>query len=270
MTPPKLPHQVRISQKIAINLNPKLEKGLLGYAAAASAAGVSLLALTPAAEAKIVYTHANVQIIGNVYLDLNHDGIHDFRFSTTHHSGTGAAHAGTFFRTSAAQLRVYPVGTRNQIWGHSSYASALKPGVLVGPKFREGGFSMAAVRGINSQLSVYYGLWQGTKSNRTVKNRYVGLKFLIKGQVHYGWARLTVTVKWPISATLTGYAYETVPNKAIVTGKSRGPDAEGPDEEQIEPTAEQGTRPEVPQPASLGMLALGAAATPRKRSVIWQ
>lgn len=270
MTLPKPPDQVRISRKIAMRLNPKLEKGLLGYAAAASAAGVSLLALTPAAEAKIVYTPANVQIIGNVYLDLNHDGIHDFRFSTTHHSGTGAAHAGTMFRTSAAQLRVYPVGTRNQIWGHSSYASALKPKVRVGPKFPQGGFSMVGVRGINSQLSVYYGPWEGTKSNRTVKNRYVGLKFLIKGQVHYGWARLTVTVKYPISATLTGYAYETVPNKAIVTGKTKGPDAEGPDVEQIEPTADQGTRSDLPQPASLGMLALGAAATGRKRSSLWQ
>jgi hypothetical protein len=96
------------------------------------------------------------------------------------------------------------------------------------------------------------------------------LKFLIKGQVHYGWARLTLTVKYPISATLTGYAYETVPNKAIVTGKTQGPDAEGPDVEQIEPTADQGTRSDLPQPASLGMLALGAATTGRKRSAIWQ
>jgi len=175
MTPPKLSNQVRISQNIAIRLNPKLEKGLLSYAAAASAAGVSLLALTPAAQAKIVYTPAHVQILGNVYLDLNHDGINDFRFSTTHRSGTGAAHAGTFFRTSAAQLRVYPVGTRNQIWGHSSYASALKPGVRVGPKFPQGGFSMVEVRGINSQLSVYYGPWEGTKSNRTVKNLFAAI-----------------------------------------------------------------------------------------------
>jgi len=269
MTSPKLLAQVRTSQKIAVRLGSKLEKGLLGYAAAASAAGVSLLALTPAAEAKIVYTPANVQIIGNVYLDLNHDGIHDFRFSTTHHSGTEAAHAGTFVETSAARLRVYPVGPRNQIWGHSSYASALKPEVRVGPKFRQGGFSMVGVAGISGRLSVYYGPWQGTKSNRTVKNRYVGLKFLIKGQVHYGWARLTVTVKYPLSAILTGYAYETIANKAITTGKTKGPDVEDPDE-RIEPTADQGRHPEVPQSASLGMLALGATATGRKRSAIWR
>ena len=42
-----------------------------------------------------------------------------------------------------------------------------------------------------------------------------------------------------ITATLTGYAYETVPNKAIIAGKTKGPDAE--------------------QRAGLGELAAGAA-----------
>jgi len=27
-----------------------------------------------------------------------------------------------------------------------------------------------------------------------------------------------------VSATLTGYAYETIPGKAIITGKTHGPD----------------------------------------------
>jgi hypothetical protein len=30
--------------------------------------------------------------------------------------------------------------------------------------------------------------------------------------------------KWPLNATLTGYAYETVPNKPIIAGKTKGPD----------------------------------------------
>jgi hypothetical protein len=267
MTLRKPPGKTRISRKMATRLNTKLENSLLGYAAAASAAGVSLMALSPLAEAKIVYTPAHVQIIGNIYLDLNHDGIHDFRFSTTHHTSSGAAHAATFFTRSSAQLRVYPVGRPNQIWGHSSYASALKPGVRVGPKFSPGGFSMVQVAGINGQLSVYYGPWEGTKSNRTVKDHYVGLKFLIKGQVHYGWARFAVTAKYPISATLTGYAYETVPNKPIVTGKTNSSDVEG-----SESTASEATGSAVPQPGSLGLLARGAPAlaVDRKRGASWQ
>jgi len=60
------------------------------------------------------------------------------------------------------------------------------------------------------------------------RNRYLGLQFVIKGQVHYGWARLTVIFppqpSRGILATLTGYAYETIPNKPIITGKTKGPD----------------------------------------------
>jgi hypothetical protein len=69
-----------------------------------------------------------------------------------------------------------------------------------------------------------YGQWLYTR------DRYLGLKFLISGQVHYGWARLSVTVTQPtlrergFYAILTGYAYETVPNKTIITGKTKGPD----------------------------------------------
>jgi hypothetical protein len=69
-----------------------LDKGLLAYAAAASAAGVGLLALAPAADAKIVYRSAHIEIgprhIFN--LDLNHDGITDFRFSNFAARGTSS------------------------------------------------------------------------------------------------------------------------------------------------------------------------------------
>ena len=61
----------------------------------------------------------------------------------------------------------------------------------------------------------YYceGKWNG------VNNRYLGLKFTIQGKVHFGWARFNVSCnKFKISALLTGYAYETIPNKPIVTG----------------------------------------------------
>ena len=73
-------------------------------------------------------------------------------------------------------------------------------------------------------------------SNQTVegpwggnpKNRYLGVRFRIDGQIHYGWVRLTVltqpTGTW--SATITAYAYETVPNKAIKAGTAEEPKAE--------------------------------------------
>ena len=82
-----------------------------------------------------------------------------------------------------------------------------------------------------------------------VTNRYLGFKFLIDGQVHYGWARLTVTSYYGV--TLTGYAYETIPNKTILEGHTSGPEVAGA----FTPANLQapGTLP-----ATLGMLARGA------------
>jgi hypothetical protein len=78
------------------------------------------------------------------------------------------------------------------------------------------------------------------------------LKFKIKGKTHYGWARLTVTDKnTVITATLTGYAYETIPNKPILTGKTRGLD----DDYQPTPAS---LKTHTSKPTTLGALALGA------------
>jgi hypothetical protein len=54
-----------------------------------------------------------------------------------------------------------------------------------------------------------------------VTRRYLGLKFSISGQIHYGWARLNVTVAGVPYAALTEFAYETIPNKSIVTGATK-------------------------------------------------
>jgi hypothetical protein len=60
----------------------------------------------------------------------------------------------------------------------------------------------------------YWGLWAPNE-----KNRYLGVKFLIDGQVHYGWARMNAELYFPyINALLTGYAYETTPNLPIRAG----------------------------------------------------
>jgi len=61
-----------------------------------------------------------------------------------------------------------------------------------------------------------------------VKNRYLGLKFVIHGKVHYGWARLSVALGHhrqynDVSGTLTGYAYETIAGQGVTTGQTSGP-----------------------------------------------
>lgn len=129
------------------------------------------------------------------------------------------------------------------------YAAPLSRGVQIGPgqNFAEGGSQvMERTHGYN--YSVYgrysrhaYGPWAN-------KDRYLGIEFSIDGEVHYGWIRLTVSIGKrlePLSATVDGYAYETVPNQSILAGQlSDGASA---------PAERSSTGG-----ASLGALALGA------------
>src|ERR1700722_11730243 len=68
------------NNRSACSLNHALDNKLFGYAAAAGAAGVSLLALAPASQAEIVFTPASqlINIHTPLSLDLNNDGVTDF------------------------------------------------------------------------------------------------------------------------------------------------------------------------------------------------
>ena len=223
------------------NLSQSVQQQVTMYALAASAAGVGVLALAQPAEAKIVYTKTDVVIGTNhIYeLDLNHDGIADFKIDN--HS--------FFTDTIVASLSAVPAQANNAVVGKQPgvgspyYAYALLPGARVGPKQPFAGAWMAWSDGANRA-----GQWAN------VRGRYLGLKFLIKGKIHYGWARLNVTVgQSKITATLTGYAYETIPGKPIVAGRTKGPEDgnEGPEAAVLAAP--------ISEPASLGLLAQGAA-----------
>jgi len=194
------------------NRSVSFDKRLNSYALAASAAGVSLLALGQSSEAKIVYTRTH-HVIGNggsYKLDINHDRIADLTFQNTL--------VRTCTSCSSNQVLEASLARHNQVVHNYYGAVALKPGVQIGPKHDfKGGLQLMARVGVLSSGSAF-GSWVN------VNNRYLGVKFQIKGKTHYGWARLNVQVPGPleITATLTGYAYETVPNKPIIAGKTKG------------------------------------------------
>jgi hypothetical protein len=246
-----------------------LEKSLSAYA---SAAAVGLLALSQTAEARIVYTPAHIEILvggGPVKLDLNHDGIGDFIFSNFwSYSGEGRDFWGLYVACS-----FHGVGRSsatcnyqtNQIWGRGvvsgRFASALPRGFTVRaskPYFQQ---ALKAHHGYMPEIPAanmgtgagFYGSTSTRGQWTDSKNRYLGLQFVIKEQVHYGWARLTVTYPQQgqegLTVVLTGYAYETIPNKPIITGKTNGPDVITLD------------------PATLGHLAQGASQIPAWRVV---
>ena len=228
-------------------LPDSLHKQLNMYAVAASAAGVGILALSQPAEAKIVYTPAHVVIRGNhsYGIALEHDRVTDFKIFNDCGTIAGKRNAALIVDAISATTNAL-IGTRTITSGVSLFR--LPAGYLVGPKRRwyAGGGVMAAYYG-----GRFYGRWQngwrqGTKG-------YLGLMFKAKGAIHYGWARLTVNATYPcFTVILTGYAYETVPDKPITTGRTNGPD-----DASVEESNAALTMP-TPQPATLGALAMGA------------
>jgi hypothetical protein len=256
----------------APNLSESVQQRLNMYALAAGAAGVSLLALAQPSEGRIVYHAANIRIsINNGYnLDLNHDGVTDFAlddFRRTYHP-CPRDEKPPFGRYLLKNfLRVAPVGGNGVEGTNNSYAYALTRGMLIGPSQ---GFLAFPSMARHSYGYIYNPINRGCpKVDRAhgnwvnVTDRYLGLKFFIHGKIHYGWARLSVQIVPGngIVATLTGYAYETIANKAIVAGRMKG--ADDPANEDSGPSASLTTPlPDTPQPASLGMLALGAPGVP--------
>jgi len=217
-------------------------KSLNSYALAATAAGVGMLALTPSAEAKIVYTPADVVIGGTgvttYNLDVNGDGITDFVFEKTSSCDINGC-----FRFLGAIPEDGGVAFGGMVQG----CLAMPPGAVIGPQrgFYSGFVGMALVFS-SGKFRSYRDNWVN------VFNHYLGLTFLIDGETHYGWARFSVTVKGTsIVGTLTGYAYETLPDTPIIAGKTAGYSSR-------EPEAAVLASPDGAH-ASLGLLAQGAA-----------
>jgi len=200
------------------------------YDLAATAAGVGMLALTSTAEARIVYTPTHQEIppstVATLFLDLNHDNITDFSFVN-------------FYSTTSSMIALWVShgNPDNAVYSHFGWAAALPAGVKVGPKGRFQRRIPIGMVSDDAMNQVCRGPW------KNAHKRYLGLKFDIKGKTHFGWARLNVSCVYlkAINATLTGYAYETIPNRPIATGRTDGPD-------------------QSPKQVTLGHLAQGAAA----------
>jgi len=232
--PPRTPSDLPESSHQRLNM----------YSLTAGAAGVGMLALAQPSEAKVIYTPAHVKFGRNTefLLDLNHDGITDFHLINNFSN---------FGNRISYRLFVSAYNQPNSIQGVED-AAALKVGAQIGPKqhFSHRATLMAHFYTSSGQVLTSSGPW------KNVKNRYLGLKFSVNGKIHYGWARLSVSVHeqvYGISGVLTGYAYETIPNKPIITSKTQGTE-EGSDGEANPATLDKSTL----QSANLGLLAAGA------------
>lgn len=249
------------------NLNHRLAF----YSLTAAVAGVSVLALAQPAESEVIVTKKTIPIptslgLTTVPISLTNNGINDFSFSL--YSAPGY--------TSRRALRMWPLEGGAVVAQSQAHrvpsALALVRGAKIGPSAHFSNDNFASIeesqRGCSTEVSSCFhqfsGLWGGSP-----KNRFLGVRFLINGETHYGWIRLTVTStgRDDVSGTITGYAYETVANKPILAGTAGTAAA----------TAHK-TNPELQSPIntqrksgpSLGMLASGSEALPLwRREETW-
>lgn len=245
------------------DLSQSMHQDLNMYALAGSAAGVGMLALAQPAEAKIVYTAANEKFVNHSFaIDLNHDGKADFVF----HYRSGTDH----YLSVAGARNAAVSGGQQTIRGVArAVAGLLAKGAVIGNAVKFVGAPQvlgAVYYNSDGGQTYFYGKWTNAGT------LYLGLQFNIRGQKHYGWARLNITIpngsgnlQYPtITAQLTGYAYETIPGKSIKAGQTKGTDQR--DQEGFSFGASvMSPIPDVPQPTSLGVLALGAQGVPLRR-----
>lgn len=194
-------------------MNKDLQKRLGKYTAAAAA-----LVGATGANAQIVYTDVNPDFAhtGNEIgygLDLNNDANFDFALFS----------ADTLF-ASGNRLRqtvIAPYGTAaasNAIAGESpsgyDYALALNNGDMIDNTLNWIAATNTMAYNVNS-ANPYNENWNG------VTDKYLGLKFVVAGNTHYGWARLDVLAIGDIW-TLKDYAFNASPNTGLTAGQMTG------------------------------------------------
>jgi hypothetical protein len=221
------------------------------YSLAAAMAGVSLLALAEPAAGEIVVTKKTIPIpispFGTpdlVKLSVANNGIDDFSF--------------WLYNDKAISDRGFLVAGATKgdgvIAGGDFYAKALAlpRGAKIGPSADFSNYTVLIEATETGNTGRYSrGYW-----GENLKDHYLGVRFILNGETHYGWIRVTATIDLQrqapfMRAKITAYAYETVANKAITAGTAAMPTAEISGENQQKQVG-----------PSLGMLAAGAESMP--------
>ena len=191
----------------------------------AASALTFVLAAGHRADASIIYTQVNVVIANDSYdLDLTNDGHTDFSLTSWSVNG----YCTTYPYNKPNEIATFTAMREDHrngvvVEARHGYAFALTAGSEIGPGSIFGGPEMESLTwgwwgsgGQCTYKSETSGDWLG------VEGRYLGVRFAANGEIHYGWAQLNVTFKPlnPITATLSGYAYETIAGKSIMAGQT--------------------------------------------------
>lgn len=156
--------------------------------------------------AQIIYTDvipdSTKTNFSNLTIDLDNDNVGDFMIESQLISSLGYV-----------SLKGGLLGLSNYVLENNTGSPlALNYGDSIGPNCTV----WKQMNGVNQQMAGYAGgtaggTWPG------VGDRYLGFKFLIGSNYHYGWARLNVSSS-SVMYTLYDYAYESSADTKILAG----------------------------------------------------
>jgi hypothetical protein len=242
-------------------LTDALNRRLNGYAVAAAAAGVSILAIASPAEGSPICGKLSASLENTTTVPFNPATMPAAPFNV-------AQSAFQYFlsTTGVSSLRWWNRGffTPNSkgakvVLGDKNWPANLALGAQIGPSAQFGrpasygllftyGKGNFSVRGSGTKL-------QHRGNVNLTQENYLGFQFSQSGNVHYGWIRISVGFhKGAATQTilnLIDYGYESTPDTAIAAGGCSNSETSSP--------ATPETQSSAPQGASLGLLALGSA-----------
>ena len=176
------------------------------------------IALSPLADAQIIYTDIDPDSVltGNdsFQLDINMDGTFDFiLWQKTFTRNSKKYYGNSFYVLNGNQ--VFSAGLTNicSSWDYEPKPLDSWDEMIpdhMNKAWRNGGWLFLDP----PDPCGYFGLWKGAK------DKYVGFRFKINGDFHYGWARMDVDSSGK-SVTLKDYAYNSEAGKPIRTGSTK-------------------------------------------------
>lgn len=209
-------------------LPDSLNRRLSDYAITAAATGVAAMACSLPAEAAPVCKNLTVKISSTATFALNpaHQIAPPFNIAQTTFSYITSTEDipfwwnRGFFAANSAGAKV--------LLGDKDLPADLAAGDEIGPggQFGKGrSYGLMFTYGKGSYLYRGNGTVKKHRGNVALQQpSFVGFQFAQAGKVHYGWARLQVTVKHSqhhqpqTKVTILGYGFETAPNTAIGAG----------------------------------------------------
>ena len=206
-------------------MNKKIQKKLSKYS---SVTGAFVL-VASSANAAVIYTDVNpdVTVIGSgtYNLDLNNDLTADFSIEVSSSSFGSTSRIRNLYAG-----RIGYSGNNAVARNASYYGALLNTNVSVNASLAWAPYRQTLARSYFRSSSYSGSMYTYSSMNGPWLNatdKFIGLRFEIAGQTHYGWARLDTRLDSTGGEfTIKDYAYESFSGVGILTGDTGGPPAD--------------------------------------------